>query len=80
MCTKFCVSYAILKASESKLAVFTALLGKRKVSTHIRAVVTEQLAQVDDGEEGLEDRKVSVNFCNCALEFSFFIIAKRNQK
>lgn len=79
MCTKFCVSVAILKASESKLAVFTALLGRRKVSTHIRAVVTEQSAQVEDGEEELKDRKVNINFCNRASEFSFFFIAKRKQ-
>lgn len=76
MCTNFCVSVAILKASESRLAVFTALLGKRKLSTHIRAVVTEQSAQVDDGEEELKDGKVNINFCNCASEFSFSSLLK----
>lgn len=77
MCTKFCFSVAILKASESELAVFTALLGKRKVSTHIRAVVTEQSAQLDDGEEELKDTKVNINFCS--PEFSFLLLPKETK-
>lgn len=78
MCTKFCVSVAILKASESELAVFTALLGKRKVSTH-RAVVTEQSAQLDYGEEELKDTKVNINVCSGASEFSFSLLPKETK-
>lgn len=40
---------------------------------------SELLAQVDDGEEKLKDRKVNINFCNCASEFSFSLLLKETK-